>query len=165
MYSQIQDMLYIIVLLFVSLMAFGLARQSITYPNEDWHWLLIRNVFYKPYFMLYGEVYAGEIDLCGDTGQFACIFFLNFSTGILLLQSFILKIDVFFVGLIWTFSCIHNNLKLMLQWKVKVWIELFAHQWKLEFKQDEILSLGYSYIWRNITHRPLQQYCRRLVYF
>ncbi|KAK6047286.1 hypothetical protein COOONC_15209 [Cooperia oncophora] len=59
-------MSYIIVMLVVSLLAFGLARQSITYPNEDWHWLLVRNVFYKPYFMLYGEVYADEIDTCGD---------------------------------------------------------------------------------------------------
>lgn len=73
----------IIVMLFISLLGFGLARQSITYPNEEWHWLLLRNVFYKPYFMLYGEVYAGkfttlfklyfyinsdEIDTCGDEG-------------------------------------------------------------------------------------------------
>uniref|UniRef100_A0A915PF14 TRPM SLOG domain-containing protein n=1 Tax=Setaria digitata TaxID=48799 RepID=A0A915PF14_9BILA len=64
--KMIQNMLYIIVLLFVSMLAFGLARQSITYPNESWHWLLLRNIFYKPYFMLYGEVYAGEIDTCGD---------------------------------------------------------------------------------------------------
>lgn len=26
----------------------------------------LRNIFYKPYFMLYGEVYADEIDTCGD---------------------------------------------------------------------------------------------------
>ncbi|VDN07735.1 unnamed protein product [Thelazia callipaeda] len=64
--KMIQNMLYIIVLLFVSMLAFGLARQAITYPNENWHWLLLRNIFYKPYFMLYGEVYAGEIDTCGD---------------------------------------------------------------------------------------------------
>ncbi|KAM3720978.1 Transient receptor potential channel [Dirofilaria immitis] len=64
--KMIQNMLYIIVLLFVSMLAFGLARQSITYPDESWHWLLLRNIFYKPYFMLYGEVYAGEIDTCGD---------------------------------------------------------------------------------------------------
>ncbi|KHN79108.1 Transient receptor potential channel [Toxocara canis] len=49
-------------------MAFGVSRQSITYPHEKWNWLLIRNIFYKPYFMLYGEVYAGEIDTCGDEG-------------------------------------------------------------------------------------------------
>ncbi|EPB65815.1 transporter, cation channel family protein [Ancylostoma ceylanicum] len=64
--KMILNMSYIIVMLVVSLLAFGLARQSITYPNEDWHWLLVRNIFYKPYFMLYGEVYADEIDTCGD---------------------------------------------------------------------------------------------------
>lgn len=61
----------------------GVARQSITFPKvrkfqklinlailfkEKWSWLLVRNIFYKPYFMLYGEVYAGEIDSCGDEG-------------------------------------------------------------------------------------------------
>uniref|UniRef100_A0A8L8KAX7 LSDAT_euk domain-containing protein n=1 Tax=Heligmosomoides polygyrus TaxID=6339 RepID=A0A8L8KAX7_HELPZ len=64
--KMILNMSYIIVMLVVSLLAFGLARQSITFPNEDWHWLLVRNIFYKPYFMLYGEVYADEIDNCGD---------------------------------------------------------------------------------------------------
>jgi transient receptor potential cation channel subfamily M protein 3 len=51
-------MSYIVVMLLVTLMAFGVARQSITYPHEKWHWLLVRNIFYKPYFMLYGEVYV-----------------------------------------------------------------------------------------------------------
>lgn len=34
-------MSYIIVLLLVSLMAFGVSRQAITYPHEKWHWLLV----------------------------------------------------------------------------------------------------------------------------
>ncbi|KAI6178776.1 hypothetical protein M3Y98_00538300 [Aphelenchoides besseyi] len=59
---------YIIVMLLVTLMAFGVTRQSITFPHEKWSWILVRNIFYKPYFMLYGEVYAGEIDTCGDEG-------------------------------------------------------------------------------------------------
>jgi hypothetical protein len=57
-------------MLLVCLMAFGVARQSITFPHEKWNWLLVRNIFYKPYFMLYGEVYAGEIDTCGDVRFF-----------------------------------------------------------------------------------------------
>jgi len=55
-------MLYFIVILLVVLIAFGVVRQSITYPDEEPHWMLLRNVFLKPYFMIYGEVYAGEID-------------------------------------------------------------------------------------------------------
>ena len=64
--KMVLSMTYVVIMLTISMMAFGLARQSITYPNEEWHWLLVRNIFYKPYFMLYGEVYAGEIDQCGD---------------------------------------------------------------------------------------------------
>ncbi|KAJ1369804.1 hypothetical protein KIN20_031373, partial [Parelaphostrongylus tenuis] len=66
--KMVVSMFYIIVLLLVTLMAFGVSRQAITYPHEKWNWLLVRNIFYKPYFMLYGEVYAGEIDTCGDEG-------------------------------------------------------------------------------------------------
>ncbi|CAG9531100.1 unnamed protein product [Cercopithifilaria johnstoni] len=66
--KMIVNMMYILVLLLVTLMSFGISRQAITYPHEKWQWLLIRNIFYKPYFMLYGEVYAGEIDTCGDEG-------------------------------------------------------------------------------------------------
>lgn len=36
-------MSYIVVLLTVTLMAFGVARQSITYPHEKWDWLLVRS--------------------------------------------------------------------------------------------------------------------------
>ncbi|KAL3998389.1 Ion transport family protein [Acanthocheilonema viteae] len=66
--KMIVNMMYILALLLVTLMSFGILRQAITYPHEKWQWLLIRNIFYKPYFMLYGEVYAGEIDTCGDEG-------------------------------------------------------------------------------------------------
>jgi transient receptor potential cation channel subfamily M member 3 len=49
-------------------MCFGLSRQAIKYPNEDFSLLLVRNIFLEPYFMLYGEVYAGDIDpLCNMT--------------------------------------------------------------------------------------------------
>uniref|UniRef100_A0A7E4VYS8 Ion_trans domain-containing protein n=1 Tax=Panagrellus redivivus TaxID=6233 RepID=A0A7E4VYS8_PANRE len=78
--NMITSMTYVTVMLCVSLLAFGLARQSINFPNEDWHWILLRNIFYKPYFMSYGEVYAktnlselcittdftNGIDICND---------------------------------------------------------------------------------------------------
>uniref|UniRef100_A0A0N4ZG74 LSDAT_euk domain-containing protein n=1 Tax=Parastrongyloides trichosuri TaxID=131310 RepID=A0A0N4ZG74_PARTI len=77
--KMIQSMAYIVVMLVVSLLSFGLARQAITFPDEDWNWILVRNIFYKPYFMLYGEVYAPEIDECGD---YAWDEHLNQSTSI-----------------------------------------------------------------------------------
>jgi hypothetical protein len=61
-------MIYILIIVAVMLVAFGVVGQSIRYPDEPWSWLLARNVVYKPYFMLFGEVYAGEIAPCTDRG-------------------------------------------------------------------------------------------------
>ncbi len=55
-------MIYFIVILLVVLMSFGVSRQGIRFPNEQPHWGLARDIFLKPYFMIYGEVYADEID-------------------------------------------------------------------------------------------------------
>lgn len=62
-------MVSMLALLFASLLGFGLVRQSITFPYEDWHPLLLRNIFLHPYYMLYGEVYADQIDTCGDNSE------------------------------------------------------------------------------------------------
>ncbi|CAB3409681.1 unnamed protein product [Caenorhabditis bovis] len=64
--EMIPSMVPLCVLVFITLYSFGLLQQGIKYPNEDWHWILVRNIFLHPYFMLYGEVYADEIDTCGD---------------------------------------------------------------------------------------------------
>lgn len=71
--KMIKNMAYFVVLLLVVLMAFGVCRQSILYPNEEPHWRLARHIFYQPYFMLYGEVFAGDIDPdCGGEGEIPC---------------------------------------------------------------------------------------------
>ncbi|KAM8973895.1 transient receptor potential cation channel subfamily M member 1 [Pelodytes ibericus] len=68
------DMLYFVVIMLVVLMSFGVARQAILHPEEELSWRLARNIFYMPYWMIYGEVFADQIDLyameinppCGD---------------------------------------------------------------------------------------------------
>ncbi|KAG7269238.1 hypothetical protein CRUP_031182 [Coryphaenoides rupestris] len=51
----------------VVLMSFGVARQAILNPNEDPSWMLARNIFFMPYWMIYGEVFADQIDPpCGQ---------------------------------------------------------------------------------------------------
>jgi transient receptor potential cation channel subfamily M protein 1 len=62
LFFQVVDMLTFIVILLVVLMSFGVARQSILHPYEEPSWMLARDIFLMPYFMLYGEVYADEID-------------------------------------------------------------------------------------------------------
>jgi len=55
--KMIKNMLYFVVLLLVVLMSFGVSRRSILYPDSDPEWILIREIFLQPYFMLYGEVF------------------------------------------------------------------------------------------------------------
>ncbi|KAM6979594.1 transient receptor potential cation channel subfamily M member 1-like [Aplochiton taeniatus] len=57
------DMLYFVVIMLVVLMSFGVARQAILHPDEKPTWRLARNIFYMPYWMIYGEVFADSIDL------------------------------------------------------------------------------------------------------
>lgn len=73
--KMVKNMIYFVVLLLVVLMSFGVSRQSILNPNKEANWLLVRDVFFQPYFMLYGEVFADDIDPpCGeDPSQEPCI--------------------------------------------------------------------------------------------
>lgn len=59
---QMIDMMYFVIIMLVVLMSFGVARQSILFPNEEPSWKLARNIFYMPYWMIYGEVFADQID-------------------------------------------------------------------------------------------------------
>ncbi|KAL9916669.1 transient receptor potential cation channel, subfamily M isoform 21-T34 [Glossina fuscipes fuscipes] len=73
--KMVKNMIYFVVLLAVVLMSFGVSRQAILYPNMEPTWRLIREVYYQPYFMLYGEVFADDIDPpCGENpSQPACV--------------------------------------------------------------------------------------------
>ncbi|XP_053688721.1 transient receptor potential cation channel trpm isoform X2 [Sabethes cyaneus] len=73
--KMVKNMIYFVVLLLVVLMSFGVSRQAILFPNNDASWRLIREVYYQPYFMLYGEVFADDIDPpCGeDPSQPQCV--------------------------------------------------------------------------------------------
>lgn len=59
---QMIDMMYFVIIMLVVLMSFGVARQAILNPNEDPSWMLARNIFFMPYWMIYGEVFADQID-------------------------------------------------------------------------------------------------------
>ncbi|XP_056632813.1 transient receptor potential cation channel trpm isoform X19 [Diorhabda sublineata] len=72
--KMVKNMIYFIVLLLIILMSFGVARQAILKPNEPPTWSLARDVFFEPYFMLYGEVFADEIDPpCGGEDEEVCV--------------------------------------------------------------------------------------------
>ncbi|CAG4987133.1 unnamed protein product [Colias eurytheme] len=71
--KMVKNMIYFVVLLLVVLMSFGVARQAILHPDKEASWYLIREVFFQPYFMLYGEVFAEQMaPPCGLPGLEEC---------------------------------------------------------------------------------------------
>ncbi|XP_077512947.1 transient receptor potential cation channel, subfamily M [Amblyomma americanum] len=74
--KMVINMMYFVVLLLVILMSYGVARQSILHPQETASWGLIKNIFFMPYWMIYGEVFADSIDpVCkndGEPGEYTC---------------------------------------------------------------------------------------------
>ena len=61
---QIRDMAYYLVILFIVVTSFGVVRQAIVFQDDDsvtWSRTL-RNVWFYPYWMIYGELFADEID-------------------------------------------------------------------------------------------------------
>lgn len=55
-------MFYIVVIMAIVLLSYGVPRKAILYPHEEPSWTLVKDVVFQPYWMMYGEVYAYEID-------------------------------------------------------------------------------------------------------
>ncbi|KAM6965339.1 transient receptor potential cation channel subfamily M member 6 [Aplochiton taeniatus] len=61
-----RNMFYIVMIMAVVLLSFGVSRKAILSPDEEPSWSLARDVVFMPYWMMFGEVYAGEIDACAE---------------------------------------------------------------------------------------------------
>ncbi|XP_060893733.1 transient receptor potential cation channel subfamily M member 6 isoform X3 [Labrus mixtus] len=60
------NMFFIVVMMAIVLLSFGVSRKAILSPEEEPSWSLARDVVFQPYWMIYGEVYAGEMVECDD---------------------------------------------------------------------------------------------------
>ncbi|KAM4807976.1 transient receptor potential cation channel subfamily M member 6 [Rhinophrynus dorsalis] len=60
------NMFGIVIIMAIVLLAFGVARKAILSPNEAPSWTLARDIVFQPYWMMFGEVYASEIDACEE---------------------------------------------------------------------------------------------------
>uniref|UniRef100_A0A8C6XEQ5 Transient receptor potential cation channel subfamily M member 6 n=1 Tax=Naja naja TaxID=35670 RepID=A0A8C6XEQ5_NAJNA len=61
--KMVTNMFYIVIMMAIVLLSFGVARKAILSPNEQPSWTLARDIVFQPYWMIFGEVYAGEIDV------------------------------------------------------------------------------------------------------
>lgn len=55
-------MFYIVIMMAIVLLSFGVARKAILSPKQLPSWSLARDIVFEPYWMIYGEVYASDID-------------------------------------------------------------------------------------------------------
>lgn len=55
-------MFFIVVMMAIVLLSFGVSRQAILSPYSEPSWSLARDVVFQPYWMIFGEVYASEMD-------------------------------------------------------------------------------------------------------
>ncbi|KAH0619989.1 hypothetical protein JD844_014472 [Phrynosoma platyrhinos] len=67
--KMVANMFYIVVIMALVLLSFGVPRKAILYPNEDPSWILAKDIVFQPYWMIFGEVYAYEIDACANNSE------------------------------------------------------------------------------------------------
>ncbi|XP_068131494.1 transient receptor potential cation channel subfamily M member 7 isoform X2 [Hyperolius riggenbachi] len=67
--KMVANMFYIVVIMAVVLLSFGVPRKAILYPHEGPTWKLARDIVFQPYWMIFGEVYAYEIDVCANDSE------------------------------------------------------------------------------------------------
>uniref|UniRef100_A0A8C5I8S6 non-specific serine/threonine protein kinase n=1 Tax=Gouania willdenowi TaxID=441366 RepID=A0A8C5I8S6_GOUWI len=69
--KMVANMFYIVIIMAIVLLSYGVPRKAILYPNEAPSWTLAKDVVFQPYWMMYGEVYAYEIDVCANNSDLA----------------------------------------------------------------------------------------------
>ncbi|KAM6425822.1 transient receptor potential cation channel subfamily M member 7 isoform 1-T1 [Liasis olivaceus] len=69
--KMVANMFYIVVIMALVLLSFGVPRKAILYPDEEPSWVLAKDIVFQPYWMIFGEVYAYEIDVCANGSDVA----------------------------------------------------------------------------------------------
>ncbi|XP_041371939.1 transient receptor potential cation channel subfamily M member 3-like isoform X2 [Gigantopelta aegis] len=115
----IVDMAYFIIILFIVVTSFGIVRQSIINNGKQLKWaLVLRNVWFYPYWMIYGELFAEEIDPCENTNGLECVYGSWIAPALMccyLLVANILMVNLLIARFNATF--IRNNANSMKIWK------------------------------------------------
>uniref|UniRef100_A0A2C9JU93 TRPM SLOG domain-containing protein n=1 Tax=Biomphalaria glabrata TaxID=6526 RepID=A0A2C9JU93_BIOGL len=61
----LKDMCYLLTIVFLAVTCYGIVRQTVLYQNKEVSWpMRLRNVWFYPYWNIYGELFAEEIDPC-----------------------------------------------------------------------------------------------------
>ncbi|XP_045144522.1 transient receptor potential cation channel subfamily M member 6 [Echinops telfairi] len=104
------NMFYIVIMMAIVLLSFGVARKAILSPKEPPSWKLARDIVFEPYWMIYGEVYAADIDVCENNAS--CLpgsFLTPFLQAVYLFVQYIIMVNL----LIAFFNNVYMDMKCM----------------------------------------------------
>ncbi|NWW79272.1 TRPM6 protein, partial [Climacteris rufus] len=108
------NMFYIVVMMAIVLLSFGVSRKAILSPEEPPSWTLARDIVFQPYWMMFGEVYAGEIDVCETSEDCPPGSFLTpFLQAVYLFVQYIIMVNLliaFFNNVYFDLKAISNKL-------------------------------------------------------
>uniref|UniRef100_A0A8D0HI88 non-specific serine/threonine protein kinase n=1 Tax=Sphenodon punctatus TaxID=8508 RepID=A0A8D0HI88_SPHPU len=112
--KMVTNMFYIVIMMAIVLFSFGVARKAILSPKEHPSWTLARDIVFQPYWMMFGEVYAGEIDACeSDPDCPPGSFLTPFLQAVYLFVQYIIMVNLliaFFNNVYYDMKSISNKL-------------------------------------------------------
>ncbi|NXM71307.1 TRPM6 protein, partial [Serilophus lunatus] len=156
------NMFYIVIMMAIVLLSFGVSRKAILSPEEPPSWTLARDIVFQPYWMMFGEVYAGEIDVCETNEDCPPGSFLTpFLQAVYLFVQYIIMVNLliaFFNNVYFDMKSISNKLwkynryRYIMTYREKPWLpppfillshigllinRIFHHQSPNELDQEE----------------------------
>ncbi|KAB1280528.1 Transient receptor potential cation channel subfamily M member 6 [Camelus dromedarius] len=151
-YAETANMFYIVIIMAIVLLSFGVARKAILSPREPPSWSLARDIVFEPYWMIYGEVYASEIDVCSS--QPSCppgSFLTPFLQAVYLFVQYIIMVNLliaFFNNVYMDMKSISNNL-----WKYNRYRYIMTYHEKPWLPPPFILLSHVGLLLRRLCHR------------
>ncbi|XP_057404591.1 transient receptor potential cation channel subfamily M member 6 isoform X1 [Balaenoptera acutorostrata] len=145
------NMFYIVIIMAIVLLSFGVARKAILSPKEPPSWSLARDIVFEPYWMIYGEVYASEIDVCSS--QPSCppgSFLTPFLQAVYLFVQYIIMVNLliaFFNNVYIDLKSISNNL-----WKYNRYRYIMTYHEKPWLPPPFILLSHIGLLLRRLCH-------------
>uniref|UniRef100_A0A8D0Q7Y0 Transient receptor potential cation channel subfamily M member 6 n=1 Tax=Sus scrofa TaxID=9823 RepID=A0A8D0Q7Y0_PIG len=149
--KMVTNMFYIVIIMAIVLLSFGVARKAILSPREPPSWSLARDIVFEPYWMIYGEVYASDIDVCSSKPSCPPGSFLTpFLQAVYLFVQYIIMVNLliaFFNNVYIEMKSISNNL-----WKYNRYRYIMTYHEKPWLPPPFILLSHIGLLLRRLCH-------------
>nr|XP_020864229.1 transient receptor potential cation channel subfamily M member 6 isoform X3 [Phascolarctos cinereus] len=145
------NMFYIVIMMAIVILSFGVARKAILSPHESPSWTMARDIVFQPYWMMFGEVYASEIDVCeSDENCPPGSFITPFLQAVYLFVQYIIMVNLliaFFNNVYYQMKTISDKL-----WKYNRYRYIMTYHEKPWLPPPFILLSHISLLFRCLCH-------------